>query len=109
MNSTQQNRCNLTPAAQVQLVLDWHYDMKLKGKPVARNFDTTKEKQYYHQLQNGTPLSRSQLSSLSKTIHNWHMHTWMDNNYPAAKGRAPPPTAEDGNDFPFASDDELDL
>ena len=109
MKSTQHNRCNLAPAAQVQLVLDWHHDMKLKGKPVARDFDPTNIEQYYHQLENGNPLSRSQLSSLGNTIHKWHMHTWMDKNYPSAKGKAPPPIAVEDNGFPFASDDELDL
>jgi hypothetical protein len=109
MKNTQENQCNLAPAAQVQLVLDWHHDMELKGKPVACEFDPTKVEQHYHQLQIGNPLSRSQLSSLSNMIHKWHMHTWMHKNYPSAKGRAPPPTAVEDDDFPFASDDELDL
>ena len=102
----------LSPAAKVQLVLDWHHDMKLRGKPVATRFDTTLAAHYYHQLKNGTPLSPSQLSSLSNIIQRWYIHTWMDRNYPAAKGRAPPPaapTAVEDNGFPFASDDELDL
>ena len=116
MKRTQQNQCKvaarLSPAAQVQLVLDWRHDMKLKGKPVASRFDTTIVAKYYHQLRNGTLLSHSQLSSLSNIIHRWYTHTWMDKNYPAAKGRAPPPAAPtvvEDNDFPFASDDELDL
>ena len=99
----------LSPAAKVQLVLDWHHDMKLKGKPVASRFDTTVAAHYYHQLKKGDPLSRSQLSSLSNMIHKWHMHTWMDKNYPSAKGKAPPPTAVEDNEIPFASDDELDF
>ena len=115
MKIIQQNQCKvatLTPVAHVQLVLDWHHDMKLRRKPVASRFDTTVVAQYYHQLQNGNPLSRSQLSSLSNITYKWHIHSWMDRNYPAAKGRAPPPAAPiavEDNDFPFASDDELDL
>jgi hypothetical protein len=86
--------------------------MKLKGKPVASRFDTTLAANYYHQLKNGNPLSPSQLSSLSNIIHKWYIHSWMDRNYPVAKGRAPTPAAPivvEDNGFPFASDDEMDL
>jgi hypothetical protein len=61
MKRTQQNQgkvaSSLSPAEKVQLVLDWHHDMKVKGKPVASRFDTSIAAHYYHQSKNGNPLS----------------------------------------------------
>jgi hypothetical protein len=106
----------LTGAQRIQLILDWHYNMKARGKPVANRFRTDLQASCYHQLHTKkTPLTPRQLAAQDKTIRDWHIDTWAAEHYPALKGVAPPPppppapTEEEDVGFAFQSDDELDM
>jgi hypothetical protein len=63
----------LNPAERIQLVLDWHYDMVVEGKRVAKIFDTGLAVAFYQQLHyKGRPLSHGQVAAADKIIRQWH-------------------------------------
>jgi hypothetical protein len=89
----------------LQLLLDWHHKMVIRGHQPARSFKNI-ERFYmmYHKYKDTGALSLAELQALKNTVNGvptnenprgWSIRTWEAQHYPAEKGIAPvPPRAE---------------
>jgi hypothetical protein len=85
----------------IQLLLDWHNKMKIRGHQPAWSFKNI-ERFYnmYHKYQDTGALSPAELQTLRNTVNGvptnenprgWSVRTWEAAHYPAEKGIAPVP------------------
>jgi hypothetical protein len=88
-------------SGMIQLLLDWHHKMVIRGHPPARSFKNI-ERFYmmYHKYQETGALSPAELQALKNTVNGvptnenprgWSIRTWEAAHYPAEKGIAPVP------------------
>jgi hypothetical protein len=65
--------------------------MRKKGKAIGLNFDLTIVDEVYHALQQGRPVSPSQVQALDKIVQGYYITKWQTKYYPAMRGTAPLP------------------
>uniref|UniRef100_A0A383WN79 Uncharacterized protein n=1 Tax=Tetradesmus obliquus TaxID=3088 RepID=A0A383WN79_TETOB len=89
-----------------QLVRDFVWCMRQKGKPVGLNFDLKYVDEVYHALKQGCPVSALQVRGLDRIIKGYYINKWQAQNYPGWKGKAPAPVASAAaGGFAFVEDD----
>jgi hypothetical protein len=91
-----------------QLIRDFVWCMRQKGKAVGLNFDLKYVDEVYHALQQGGPVSTRQAQGLDRIIKGYYIEKWEAQNYPAWKDKAPAPAvpaAAEGCAF-VADDDD---
>jgi hypothetical protein len=85
----------------LQLMLDWHHKMVIRGHPPAWSFKNI-ERFYrmYHKYKETGTLTPAEMQTLRNTVNGvptnenprgWSIRTWEAEHYPAEKGIAPVP------------------
>lgn len=97
-----------TLRGKVQLVLDWHHRMRVKGHYPATTFPIERFYKMYHELGTTGALAVDDVAYLDSKIERWSIRQWELKKYPALRGSAPVPKrpASEGGLITMDSDDE---
>lgn len=97
---------HMSTADKAQLILDFHYCMRQKGKPVANRLDTRFVEDVVWALSQGECTTAAAVCALDNIIRGWHIEKWQQKHYPAMKGVAPRPQPPLAAACELLSDDE---
>lgn len=97
-----------TLCGKLQLVLDWHHRMVVKGHHPATAFPIEPFYRMYHTLQSTGMLDADDVAYLNSKLERWSIREWEYRKYPALRGSAPVPArpVDEGCLISVDSDDE---